>query len=232
MFRVLLRVFRDNAIAKSQGGNATLENTQLACYFCNPSKGRRVFPEEFCTGLYWAPHAAMVVSSSPNEGSDVLEMTNENETITHDFPAWRDRSDFILACRLEGEDVPDKYSWEQIWARQINETVFEVCCIPFFSYGLALGDVVNVATLEKKEYVIAGLQKSSGHKTYRIWFLNVSNWASVIDEINLLGCLVEVRWEKSALISLSAPTPDTKILLENYLLNLKSSGEITWECGN
>nr|WP_255631583.1 HNH endonuclease signature motif containing protein [Caballeronia sp. dw_19] len=34
----------DHAIPKARGGNATLENAQMACPHCNPSKGARDFP--------------------------------------------------------------------------------------------------------------------------------------------------------------------------------------------
>lgn len=159
-------------------------------------------------------------------------MEKENETITHDFPAWRDQADFVLAARLNEPDMPAKYKWEQIWARQLEDNLFEVCCIPFFTYGLALGDFVSVATLEGKEYVINGLEKSGGQKTYRLWFLDISNWGSIIDEIRGFGCLAEVRWEKSKLISASAPSLETSSLLESYLNDLTSKEEITWEHGN
>lgn len=159
-------------------------------------------------------------------------MKKENETITHDFPVWRDRADFILASRLTEPDVPEKYKWEQVWTRQVQENLFEICCIPFFTYGLALGDFVSAATIEGKEFVISRLEKSSGHRSYRLWFLDISNWASVIDGIRDLGCFAEVRWENSKLISVSAPSPETISLLEGYLYDLTSKEEITWEHGN
>lgn len=34
----------DHAIPKARGGNATLDNAQLACPHCNASKGARDFP--------------------------------------------------------------------------------------------------------------------------------------------------------------------------------------------
>ncbi len=34
----------DHAIARANGGNATLDNAQTACPFCNASKGAREFP--------------------------------------------------------------------------------------------------------------------------------------------------------------------------------------------
>lgn len=34
----------DHAIPRSRGGNATIDNAQLACPWCNPSKGARNFP--------------------------------------------------------------------------------------------------------------------------------------------------------------------------------------------
>jgi hypothetical protein len=30
-----------------------------------------------------------------------------------------------------------------LWARQVGDRRFEICCIPFFLYDVALGDVVE-----------------------------------------------------------------------------------------
>ena len=40
----------DHAIARANGGNATLDNAQLTCYFCNPSKGVGPFPRNPAPG--------------------------------------------------------------------------------------------------------------------------------------------------------------------------------------
>jgi len=40
----------DHAIASSRGGNATIDNAQLTCSFCNPSKGAGQFPKNPAPG--------------------------------------------------------------------------------------------------------------------------------------------------------------------------------------
>jgi hypothetical protein len=156
----------------------------------------------------------------------------DHKTITHEFPVWRETSDFILAKRLNESDVPEKWKWEQIWARQILDNVFEICCIPFFSYGLALGDWVNTKPLDERKYVINDIVEKKGHTTYRVWFQSKAEWNSTIDEIQTLGCLVEVRWEKSGLIAIDAPNSTIREKLENFLRNLEETTlDIEWEIG-
>lgn len=47
----------------------------------------------------------------------------------HNEPAWRDRANFVIAADIAGS--PDKREWEQLWARKLSDTRFEICCIPF-----------------------------------------------------------------------------------------------------
>jgi hypothetical protein len=56
-------------------------------------------------------------------------MSENTNKIVRDFPVWRDKSNFILAVRLKESDVPDNWKWEQIWVRQMEENLFEVCCM-------------------------------------------------------------------------------------------------------
>lgn len=155
----------------------------------------------------------------------------DHKTITHDFPVWREKANFILAVRLNDPDVPKEWEWEQIWARQVEENVFEICCVPFFAYGLALGDFVNTATVEGKKYSINEILEKNGHTTYRIWFRDLDKWNSVIENIKDLDCLVEIRWEKSKLIAVDAPTSEVRNTLESYLTELEAVGIIRFEAG-
>jgi len=52
--------------------------------------------------------------------------------VQHETPVWRERANFIIGAAL---DAPGK--WEQLWARQVGPNRFELCCIPFMTYGLA-----------------------------------------------------------------------------------------------
>ena len=63
--------------------------------------------------------------------------SNANDyTAIHLEPAWRARANFIIAAEIGGTALrPER---EQLWARQTDEFCFELCCIPFFVYDLAL----------------------------------------------------------------------------------------------
>jgi hypothetical protein len=80
----------------------------------------------------------------------------------HPDGLWRDRADFVLGARLD--DVPGHPdAWEQLWARRVGD-FFEICCIPFFAYDLALGDVVAI----DEDLRITGVRASGGHRTFRL----------------------------------------------------------------
>lgn len=157
--------------------------------------------------------------------------SGDHKTITHDFPIWREKANFMLAVRLVEPDVPKKWKWEQIWARQIRDNVFEICCIPFVTYGLALGDLVGTEPLDERKYVINKVVEKKGHTTYRIWFLDMDKWQSTTEAIKDLGCLVEIRWEKSKLIAVDAPSNEIEKLLKIYIGKLEAEGVVNYEIG-
>jgi hypothetical protein len=57
---------------------------------------------------------------------------------THDYPAWRAQANYLIMADLSPWGLQDR--WEQLWASQVAEDEFILCCIPFFTYGMALGD--------------------------------------------------------------------------------------------
>src|ERR1700754_3759469 len=54
--------------------------------------------------------------------------------------------------------------FEQMWTRTEDERHHELCCVPFFTYGLSLGDVLTL-TSEDGAYRV---ESKSGHRTIRI----------------------------------------------------------------
>lgn len=156
----------------------------------------------------------------------------QQDTIVHNFPIWREKANFILAVALTNPDVPSEWKWEQIWARQIEENIFEICCIPFFAYGLALGDLVDTQTVEEKNYVIKSLVKSSTNQTIRVWILDLANKDSIVESIIKLGCLVEFRGENSKLISIATITNSSAERVRNYLSKMELDGFLNYEDAN
>lgn len=86
--------------------------------------------------------------------------------MTMDNIAWHynpvHASDFFIRADLSDYGMPGRF--EQIWVKTINDRVFQVCCVPFFVYGIALGDLVET----DDEFTFQRIASKSGHKTLRI----------------------------------------------------------------
>jgi hypothetical protein len=81
--------------------------------------------------------------NSPDLCQNALMIDASEGFVLHPEPVWRDRADFVVHAELPEADRPKRF--EQLWARQLAEREFELCCIPFFIYDVALGDVVRTS---------------------------------------------------------------------------------------
>lgn len=157
--------------------------------------------------------------------------SDQPRIVTHDFPAWREKANFIFTTRLSEElGIADMFEWEQLWGREIESNTFELCCIPFFAYNLALGDIVETGSYETRKFVVNRLVSTAGHKTFRLFFRRSDRWDEIVDEIRGIGCTVEPRWRMSKLVAVDVAQEQERLALENYLKNLVE--EVEWENGN
>jgi hypothetical protein len=86
---------------------------------------------------------------------------------THEHPAWRDRADYILQADLTDHGMPGKF--EQLWARNLGDGRFELCCLPFFVYGYALGDVAKLQPgSDRFAEVLGSVVTRSGRSLLRV----------------------------------------------------------------
>jgi hypothetical protein len=74
------------------------------------------------------------------------EVPDDSMIATHDEPAARAGTNYILRLILADDGMPGRY--EQMWTRTEDKVDFELCCVPFFTYGLSLGDVVTTTNDE------------------------------------------------------------------------------------
>jgi uncharacterized protein DUF4265 len=58
--------------------------------------------------------------------------------------------------------------WEQLWARRLGDSDFEICCVPFFTYGVHLGDVVAAGPRGELDWVVTAVTVRNGHRTVRV----------------------------------------------------------------
>jgi hypothetical protein len=149
---------------------------------------------------------------------------------THEEPVRRNDANFLIFADLARHGMTGR--WEQLWARQITENEFRLCCIPFFTYGLALGDRVTTKASGDKKYVIQSTVAASGHIAYQIWFGDVVNAASVREAVQRYakskGWLME--WSSENLLALDIPSERDEIDLRAFLTGHADSG-VTFESG-
>ncbi|MFF4535538.1 DUF4265 domain-containing protein [Streptomyces aureus] len=94
-----------------------------------------------------------------------MQVTIDGVTYTsHDDPVHRTASGHLARVDLAPFDL--EKSIEQLWLSKA-EGGYEVCCIPFWAYGLALGDVVAVSD----NGYISGIVRKSGRRVLRVLFL-------------------------------------------------------------
>jgi hypothetical protein len=83
--------------------------------------------------------------------------------VVHEDPVGRGTANFIGRADLAPFGLDRQV--EQLWFRPADEGRYEVTCIPFSAYGLALGDVVVL-----KDYYVSEVAEPSGHRTLRLQF--------------------------------------------------------------
>ncbi|MFI2378775.1 DUF4265 domain-containing protein [Streptomyces sp. NPDC018964] len=95
-----------------------------------------------------------------------MHVTIEGITyVSHEDPAWRGEKNYMAMADLARFDLDGML--EQLWLRELAEGAgYEVCCIPFYVYGLALGDVVGKSEADTIDRLIS----KSGRRVLRVLF--------------------------------------------------------------
>lgn len=128
--------------------------------------------------------------------------------IVHEDPVGRTATNYIARADLAPFGLDGQV--EQIWLKAGNDGSYEVACIPFSTYGLALGDTV---LLGEDDYV-REVVKTSWHRTLRLLFVpglppaQLRQAAEVIRaEVSAAGLLSE--WNGDRFVAVDVP-PNTE----------------------
>ncbi len=148
----------------------------------------------------------------------------------HRNPIWRSEANhFIFAEARVGDSPPE---WEQLWSRQTKPGNFILCCIPYFTYDLALGDEVEASLNNSDRLAVTRVVKRSDHWTLRLWFgyHESSNIRAVLAEIaRVPGCLLEAY--TAQYIAADAASFEVAERLVERLTELQNLGKLTFEKG-
>jgi hypothetical protein len=153
--------------------------------------------------------------------------------VSHPKPAWRDRGNITLSVMLNIGNDRSLWRVEQLWCKQLAPNRFELCCIPFFAYNLALGDEVEAEPDEQGYHTVLGVLKSSGHATFRAWFGGSNDSAArdaVQKELVQIGCLVE--WYSTDLVAIDATSDSQAQAVLELLQAREQLGQLKFEQAN
>jgi hypothetical protein len=152
----------------------------------------------------------------------------QQEFAVHGDPAWREHANFIINAELPEKDRPKRF--EQLWVRQLADDRFEVCCIPFFVFDLALGDVVATSHGEDRKYVVREVVRPSGRYVFRVWFgQSFQPRDEIASELKALGSLIE--WSSRNLLAVDAADGEHAQLVANFLMEREKAGHLVYETG-
>lgn len=143
----------------------------------------------------------------------------------HRDPIWRDRANFIIATVIEPGDTG--ITTEQLWARKVDDSHFELCCIPFFVYDLALGDIVEVDA----DYLVRRVSRPSGRYVFRVHFDrgNLGLRDEVVLGLTERGALVE--WSSPSMFAVDARDAAHGQEIADYLFAEEASNRLIYETG-
>jgi hypothetical protein len=157
-----------------------------------------------------------------------VDLMTENEVV-HETPAWYDKADFIIGADVDGGS--SALTREQLWAKKVDESTFMICCIPFFLYDLALGDVVTTKTSQSFTYMVDRLVQSAGRYTFRAWFLDKNYREAVAEHLVGMGCLIEWRFCGGNLLAIDSESYATAKPVADYLFGKQKDGILNYETG-
>jgi hypothetical protein len=116
---------------------------------------------------------------------------------------------------------------EQLWARQIGPLTYELCCIPFHLYDLALGDTVRT----DEEFRLVAVAERGDHATYRVWLRDQpADRDELVDRLTDLGALVE--WEGHDLLAIDAADRAMSQAIADHLWQQEQAAQLQYETGD
>ncbi len=144
---------------------------------------------------------------------------------THPHPVWRDRINSALLMNIV--EAGERF-FEQLWAAyDPQKDAFQICCIPFYLYGVSLGDWLRLRKTQTGVHKV-DIVEVSGHTTLRVWSDEHRSLVEVTDALCSLKCLCEPS-EDARLVGVSVP-PEVDLATVHQLLQSKvESGVLGYE---
>lgn len=92
------------------------------------------------------------------------DVASDSNIASHRSPAAK--ANTLIHVDLTEHGIAGKR--EQLWAWRVAPNRFELSSLPFFPYGMTLGDVVETRGSEAPDLVVTRVIKRSGHRLLRV----------------------------------------------------------------
>ena len=135
----------------------------------------------------------------------------------------------VLFHLEQDEDGYPPFSIEGLWCKKASNDTYIVDNVPFYTYGISLGDEICV-TEEDGEYHFQSIVNPSGNSTLRVHF-NDKRMQMVRDKLLDMGCKVEIS-NLSSFVSINVPQEVSLKVVEDVLTNMqKECDSLAYEHG-
>lgn len=114
----------------------------------------------------------------------------------------KDKHIKVLFHLEQDEDGYPPFSIEGLWCKKASNDTYIVDNVPFYTYGISLGDEICV-TEEDGEYHFQSIVNPSGNSTLRVHF-NDKRMQMVRDKLLDMGCKVEIS-NLPSFVSINVP---------------------------
>lgn len=147
----------------------------------------------------------------------------ETVYIVHDDPVRKSACDYIGMIDLGPFDLPGQQ--EQVWLKSLGNSQYEMCCIPFVAYGIALGDTVRLGD----DGFVSGILRRSGRRVLRFLLAKESerDFSVVVDVLREERLQFEGRGGRQVAVDL--PDSELPLQLTKVMGQYVDAGRAFWE---
>lgn len=156
-------------------------------------------------------------------------MMSFSEIATHQAPVWKGKANYLIHVDLADHGL--KGRMEQLWARQIANDEFELCCVPFFTYGFALGDILATRRSNDMDHIVSHVVRQSGRRLVRLWLKYASSAGTESVYEYLIKAAAFHEWSSEYLVAIDispVESRDPERLLAFLEEGRRNNIEIEW----
>ncbi len=118
--------------------------------------------------------------------------SNPDEWVLHPSPVWGDRVDVVANTTFD-DSGPGTLRFEQLLFEKLDDQRFRLCCIPFFTSGYSLGDVVALKDDQEIGVSPGEVVERSDHWSLRVLVTPDGDAAALQELLTTHGAEVETR---------------------------------------